>query len=164
MNGIFDGYEPEPIKKRIVPEGDYTVKVKNVTFQTMHKDGEPDTAYIRVECVINYEGFPEVSIFITKNKSFNSVLTAFYDTFGIQRGDFNFNNWMNKIGVVRIKHKQKGEFTNMDPQFILDENGYAHHQTGNAGGNVQNQPMPQQVNTVSNMFGGDEDQFGNIPF
>ena len=157
MTGIFEGYEPEPIKKRIVPEGDYTVKVKNVTFNTMKKDGEADTAYIRVECVINYEGFPEVSIFITKNKSFNSVLTAFYDTFGIQRGDYNFNNWMNRCGVIRIKHKQKGEYVNMDPQFILDDAGYAHHKSENAGGNVQNQPMPQQVNAINNAFAIDDD-------
>lgn len=121
---MWENYKAEPIKPNTVKEeGIYTVKIMNVSQNTMQKDGK-DAQYIKADCMINADGFPSIALFITEGRSFNSVATAFFDTFGIPRGDFTFNDWIGKKGKIRISLKKKGEFLNMVPTYLLDENGY----------------------------------------
>lgn len=125
MNGWIDDYHEEAIKPNIVDhEGNYQLKIAGAKTGSFEgKNGEPAKRYFQVDCIINAPGFPHVSIFLTEGKNFNAVATAFFDTFGIQYGNFNYNTWINLKGWMRIELKQKGEYINMDPRYILDENG-----------------------------------------
>jgi hypothetical protein len=50
-----------------------------------------------------------VKVYIVKNEYFNRNMTAFFDSFGIERGNFNSLEWINALGAA---------------EFGLDENGY----------------------------------------
>lgn len=117
----FDTYHEESIKPRRVPkDGDYYCMVLGVKFGNT-KEG---ARYTQIICKIKSEGEPRVSIFLTEGDNFNSKATAFFDTFGIERGDDNTANWIGKRGYLHISLVQKDGYTNMQPSFILNEDGY----------------------------------------
>ena len=142
MNGWIDGYQEEAIKPNIVErEGNYQLKITGTKTGSFDgKNGEANKRYFQVDYMINAPGYPHVSVFLTEGKNFNAVATAFFDTFGINYGNFNFNSWTGHKGWMRIELKQKGEYINMDPRYILDENGRVMRA-------VETQPAPLQQPT-----------------
>lgn len=152
--GWVDTYHEEAITPNVVDhEGNYQLKVKQCFIDEIKpKEGtnEGSKKYFRIECIINAPGYPTVSIFLTEGPKFNQHATAFFDTFGIPHGDFNSNNWVNRVGWMRIELKRKGEYVNMEPRYILDENGH-----------VMQPSMQNQVPTQPALR---EDQYGDIPF
>lgn len=125
MSGWIDDYREEAIKPNIVEhEGNYQLKVAGAKIGSFEgKNGEASKRYYQVDCIINAPGFPHVSIFLTEGNSFNAVATAFFDTFGIAYGNFNYSSWTGHKGWMYIGLKKKGEYTNMEPRYILDDNG-----------------------------------------
>lgn len=51
----------------------------------------------------------KVKAYIVKNEKFNRNMTNFFDSFGIERGDFNSLGWVGAVGAA---------------EFDTDENGY----------------------------------------
>ena len=146
----FEDYNEEPLRANIVPkEGIYLCKISEILQGTMD-DGK---RYVQVKCLIKSEGTPIVSIFLTEGNNFNGNLTAFYDTFNIERGNMNIESWKEKRGYLKICLVKKGEYTNMVPRYILDENGYVKHQ--------QSQ---QSAPAAAPSFNNNLDQLGDIPF
>lgn len=146
----FEDYVSEPLRANIVPkEGIYLCKINEIVQGTMD-DGK---RYVQVKCLIKCEGTPVVSIFLTEGNNFNGNLTAFYDTFNIERGNMSIETWKDKRGYLKICLVKKGEYTNMVPRYILDENGYVKHPQGQ-------QPIP----TAAPSFNDNLDQLGDIPF
>ncbi len=47
-----------------------------------------------------------------------------FDTFCIARGDWNTEGWRGKRGFMHIRLRQKDGYLNMEPEFILDDEGY----------------------------------------
>lgn len=146
----FEDYNAEPLRANIVPkEGIYLCKISEIV-QGQMDDGK---RYVQVKCLIKSEGIPVVSIFLTEGNNFNGNLTAFYDTFNIERGNMNVESWKDKRGYLKISLVKKGEYTNMVPRYILDENGYVKSPQGQ-------QPAPAAVPS----FNDNLDQLGDIPF
>ena len=50
----------------------------------------------------------KIAHYIVKNKYFNANITEFFDSFGIERGDFNFLTWPGAIGAGRLKEDENG--------------------------------------------------------
>lgn len=147
----FEDYNAEPLRANIVPkEGIYLCKISEIV-QGQMDDGK---RYVQVKCLIKSEGTPVVSIFLTEGNNFNGNLTAFYDTFNIERGNMNVESWKDKRGYLKISLVKKGEYTNMVPRYILDENGYVKHPQGQ-------QPAPA---AAVPSFNDNLDQLGDIPF
>lgn len=145
----FEDYNAEPLRANIVPrEGIYLCKISDVV-QGQMDDGK---RYVQVKCLVKSEGTPVVSIFLTEGNNFNGNLTAFYDTFSIDRGNMHTDSWKEKRGYLKICLVKKGEYTNMVPRYILDENGYVKHPQ-----NQQPAPTPEPSFT-------NNDQFEDIPF
>lgn len=157
----FEDYIPDAIRANIVPkEGIYLCKIAEITTGTMD-DGK---RYTQVKCLIKSEGNPMVSIFLTEGNNFNGNLTAFFDTFQIPRNEYNFDAWKDKRGYLKINLVKKGEYTNMVPRYILDENGYVKRPSAN-----QQQTQRQEPQHQAPQFSGYEgnnsiDDFGDIPF
>lgn len=157
-------YTPEAIRANTVKaEGIYQLKVMNVKTGSMKpKNGEQyGKKYFQVECIINAEGYPKVSVFLTEGPGFNGEATAFFDTFGIRRGNFNAEEWRDHIGLMFIKLETKDGYTNMRPRYNLDANGnYINPNT------QQQSPAPQYQpqNTSQPQYQQQEDSFGDIPF
>lgn len=117
----FESYKQESIKPRRVPhDGDYLCMVIGVKFGNT-KDG---ARYTQITCKIKSDGEPRVSLFLTEGDNFNAKATAFYDTFGIDRGNENTKSWIGKKGYLHIALVQKDGYTNMQPSYILNEDGY----------------------------------------
>lgn len=159
-NGWATGYQPEAIKPNIVErEGIYQLKVMSVkpgTIQPKDPSRETEKRYFQVECIINAPGQPKVSIFLTEGPNFNAHATAFFDTFSIQRGDFNSQNWVNHVGYMKIELKKKGEYTNMEPRYLLDANGFVTKPNMSAPQQAYSQPMQPSA--------PQGDMLGDIPF
>lgn len=148
---IAQSYKPAPMQSNSVPkEGNYWVKVNEAKDGT-DKNGRD---YIQVDCIVNCEGKPHIKLFISNDGN----ATAFFDTFGIPRGDFNYFNWKEKRGMIRINLRKNGEYTNMVPLYILDENGFVIQQKRAPD---QQQVTPQQV--AAAMGGGEIYQDDGFP-
>lgn len=140
----FSSYKPEGIKAGIVEkEGNYLLKIEHVTQDSM-QDG---TQYIKVDCVIKAPGYPRLNLFLTEGRNFNAISTAFFDTFGIERGNFIFNSWIGHKGTIKITLKQKGEYTNMVPHYLVNEDGFVVPQQGQQMQQPAQPPMQQQTYT-----------------
>lgn len=98
----FNDYKEEPILPKAV-EGRYETKINDIQPGNM-KDGTPFT---RVDLIINAQGYPHVSLFLTSGANFNAHFTAFCDTFGIPRGNSNFESWKGKKGWLDISIVEK---------------------------------------------------------
>lgn len=124
MAWVNDFHE-EAIKPNIVEkEGIYQLKINEVTTDKIPAKGnEPEKKYFKADCIINAPGFPHVSVFLTEGRNFNAHATAFFDTFQIPYGDFNSQDWIGHVGWMQILLKKNGEYLNMEPRYILDDNG-----------------------------------------
>lgn len=156
--GYFGNYSQQAIQKGYVEnEGDYEVMILGT------KDGvTPDGAnYKQVMCKINAPGEPRISIFLTEGRNFDGNFTAFCDTFGLPRGDTNFNNWTAKRGWIHIMLTKKDGFTNMVPRWLLGDDGYVVRR-----GQQQNfqQPAQQQAQSYGQTTQSQEEEWGDIPF
>ncbi len=150
---IGENYTAEPIKAAIVErEGDYQLKVTEVTMGKT-KD---NLQYYRIKCLINATGFPEVSVFLTEGLKFNSNATAFFDTFDIERGNFDTNSWIGHKGYMHIQLKQGEKYMNMIPLYILDDNGWVKKASGS------NQSF-QPTERAGNYTKSESSSSGNIP-
>lgn len=127
MSGWVDTYQPAAFQPRIVEtEGDYRLKIESVTTGTM--DAKPDKnegpkRYYKVECCINAKGYPHVSIFITEGKNFDATATAFFDTFGIQYGNWNIEQWRGHEGNMHISLFEKNGYKDQRATYILNSDG-----------------------------------------
>ena len=157
----FGTYQAEPIRAKIVPnEGIYLCKIGDITFGKTNDGAE----YTRIDCVINSDGFPHVSIFLTDGESFNSMATAFYDTFEIQRGNQDVESWKGKHGYLDIRFKMKDGFKNMIPYFIKDSEGWVIGPDGKRKVNQvqaasQMYGMPPAAEKAQESYGGESQNF-----
>lgn len=156
--GYYESYQAQPVRYNLVPnEGRYQIKIDKVM------ESEPGTSprYTRIDCVINADGRPHISLFLTEGQNFNGNATAFFDTFGITRGNFDYNSWLGIKGWIDITFKKKDGFTNMVPHYILNEEGYVVRPGNNYGNNGS-----QQVKAQSQPYKAPESQElpDDIPF
>lgn len=157
----FEDYSPSCLRANVVPkEGIYLTKISDITQGTMD-DGR---RYVQVKCTINCEGNPVVSLFLTEGGNFNGNLTAFFDTFGIERGNFNFDAWINKRGYLKILLQKKGEYMNMNPRYILNEDGFVVKPNNTQNQNYSNPQHAQQSAQNSFAQNNSDDIPDFIPF
>lgn len=161
---FVEDYQPENIKPNIVDhEGEYNLRVENVEFGRIEakNPGEAEKRYYRADCIIAFNGYPHVSIFLTEGPRFSAEATAFFDTFGIPRGNWNIETWRGHEGRMKIELRKKGEYTNMVPRYLLGPDGYVQK-------NVPQQQMQQSYNASpmqqQNYGAPDEGTLGDIPF
>ena len=158
-------YQPEAITPNMVErEGDYMLKIMETTtgvISAKPERNESEKRYYRVECIIGARGYPKISIFLTEGKNFNSIATAFFDTFGIAYGNWNTEQWKGLEGAMHISITEKNGRKEMFPTYIVDGNGRVVRRMAPQSQPMSApQPMPQQVP----MGNGNFDQLGDIPF
>lgn len=159
--GYFNNYQEAAIQAGYVDhEGDYEIMILG-TQEGSTNDG---TAFMRVMCKVNAPGEPPISIFLTDGKNFNGNFTAFCDTFGLPRGNTDFQSWRGKRGIVHINLVKKDGFTNMIPRWILDEHGYVVRNGHNAAPQKNYQQQPAQQQPYGSTTQSQEDEWGDIPF
>lgn len=95
-------YVPEEAP-RLSP-GDYRCEVVGVE-ETVSKAGNP----MIVVTVMPNGSTIKIKHYMVKNQYFNRNITEFFDSFGIERGDFNLLGWVGAVGAAK---------------FVKDENDY----------------------------------------
>lgn len=151
---FVEDYNPQPIKASIVKaEGEYQLKIESVEYgKFTNEKTQSEKRYFKVNCIINAEGFPKVAVFLTEGPSFDGEATAFFDTFGIPRNNWQYETWKGHTGRMFIALKQKGEYLNMIPRYLLDDAGYVR------------KAQSFSAQPTESFGGGNDDQLGDIPF
>ena len=110
----MNDYKPEEYSKSFdVADGDHVVVIYKVENK-VSKNGSHmhEVTYM----VKDSNGVPFIDR-IVEGEYYNKNMTRFFDAFHIQRGDFNFNNWLNKKAYAHFEHKQE-TFTNSNGQQV----------------------------------------------
>lgn len=95
----FQGFE-------IIPEGKHRVRINNVVPETS-KSGN-DMIKLTLDVSGHKGKLFHYIVFHTeqeKKKYTHTNLFYIFSSFGIQKGDMDYNNWLNKAGACHIKHE-----------------------------------------------------------
>ena len=105
-----------------LPEGKYRVRIKEADKAKSSKGNDMLILQLEVsgstKILYHY-----ITFMPDKAEMTNRMLTAFFDSFkDISEGDFNMNNWIGKIGAVKIKHEEyNGEMSEKISYFIASD-------------------------------------------
>ena len=99
----WSDYTPDEGGSRL-EAGDYRCVVTDVE-DTVSKAGNP----MIVVTVMPNGSTIKIKHYMVKNQYFNRNITEFFDSFGIERGDFNLPGWVGAVGAAK---------------FVKDENDY----------------------------------------
>lgn len=155
-------------RKAITPgnvdqDGDYEVTIIGTKQGELTND-RGKQRYVQVECSVAHKNNPKISIFLTEGPSFDGNFTAFCDTFGISPNCKTFDEWKGKRGWIHIVLKQKGDFINMIPRWILGDDNYVLEDVRRAANGGTASQVQQQAAAVQNTFGATDEELGDIPF
>ncbi len=105
---FMNNYVPEEKKGFDIPDGDYRVRILKAENATAKSGLNMHVITLQVE------GSKEHYLhFICEGDFYNRTMTAFFDAFGIQRGNFNFSSWAGKVTAAHFEHKSR-KFTGND--------------------------------------------------
>lgn len=102
MENSSNGYTPEEVKR--IGTGDYRCSVVAVD-KTQTKESHLPMYVITVQ--INGSR-AKVKYYLVENAYFNRNATSFFDSFGIERGDFNTLGWVGAIGAGKFVENERG--------------------------------------------------------
>lgn len=87
-----------------IPEGDYRVKISEVTYQTF-SNGKPGYEITLEVSGYNNKLWHYITIDYQDTKKTNQRLGSFFNSFGITNYDLeDYENWLGRDGAVRVKH------------------------------------------------------------
>jgi hypothetical protein len=98
----WNDYKPEEGSR--LGAGDYRCVVVDVEEATSKTSGLP----MIVITVQPNGSSAKVKQYIVKNEYFNRNMTSFFDSFGIERGDFNMLGWVGAVGAAKFAEDENG--------------------------------------------------------
>jgi len=121
---MFTHYKPVESTEQL-PVGNYEAKIVKVE----HKQSERGVEYLNVRFEIkdHLGAVPDRATIFAEPKdakyleSYNRDLTLFFDTFGIERGNLNWDEWVGHTGTVTVYPKDDGSGYNTISHFPLTE-------------------------------------------
>ncbi|HCJ37849.1 MAG TPA: hypothetical protein DHV37_05930 [Erysipelotrichaceae bacterium] len=99
-------FKREERKFEVLPEGQYRVRIKSAD-KAVSKNGN-DMLVLQFEVSGSKTILYHYIVFMNdKPEITNRMLTQFFDSFkDIPEGDFNMQNWVGKVGAVKVKHEE----------------------------------------------------------
>lgn len=104
---MWDYKRDESRTFKLIPEGDYRIRVKSVE-KAVSKDSGNDMLSLQFE-VSGKSGllFHHIAFLKDRPEVTNRMLTSFFDSFAqIADGDFNLDGWVGKVGACHVKHEE----------------------------------------------------------
>lgn len=146
MNNFGYGYQP--LESNSLPAGIYQARITKCEY----RDAK---GYTILDVYVDIQGHPNAkpdrfSFFDRpgnnepdKQRGWDYSMTQFFDSFHINRGDFNILNWRGRNGFVRVVQRKDSNYMDMYP-YLPKEN----EQGGQAAqqGQQQRSQQPQQQN------------------
>lgn len=89
----------------IIPVGDHRVRIDEIKERESRSTGYP-----MLEITLAVSGFSSrLWFYLVFNRAepdkTNRALGSIFDSFGIQPGNLNIRDWVNKVGGARVKHE-----------------------------------------------------------
>lgn len=115
-------YESEDYKEntfKVLPEGDYRVRIEDVEDQTFKSGNEG------LKITMSVSGSNTTLwyylVFLTHNKEFtNQKIGELLDSFAIDKSDFgNLQVWRGKVGAAKIVHEEYNGYTNPKIKYLI---------------------------------------------
>ena len=99
-------FKREETKFEVLPEGVYRVRIKSAD-KAVSKNGN-DMLVLQFEVSGSKTILYHYIVFMNDRPEItNRMLTSFFDSFkDIEEGDFNMQNWIGKVGAVKVKHDE----------------------------------------------------------
>ena len=87
-----------------IPVGDHRVRIASAEEQTSSKGKQ------MIALTLNVSGYNSTIwhyiVFMPENQKLtNQKLGEFWNSFGIQQGNFNLQSWVGKVGAAKVKHE-----------------------------------------------------------
>ena len=98
----WSDYKPEESAQ--IEAGNHRVVVTAVEETTSKTSGNP----MLVITVQPNGSKINIKNYIVKNEYFNRNITQFFDSFGIDRGDFNLQTWIGAVGAAKLAEDENG--------------------------------------------------------
>lgn len=99
---VWDDYKAEEVE-RIKP-GNHRVTIIDVKETMSKSSGNP-----MIVVTVQPSGSNlKIKNYIVKNDYFNRNVTSLFDSFGIERGNFNFLSWIGAVGAARLAEDENG--------------------------------------------------------
>lgn len=91
---------------RPIPAGDYRVRIASAEEQVSSAGNQ------MIKLVLNVSGYNSTIwhwiVFMPDRKELtNQKLGEFWNSFGIQQGNFNLQSWVGKVGAAKVKHESR---------------------------------------------------------
>lgn len=123
-----------------VGAGDHRFEVVSAEESISKSSGKP---MIVVEVKPNGAQFTVKSYFV-QNEYFNRNMTQFFDSTGIEEGNFNFVTWVGAVGAARFKEDEQGY---LKVGYFLDK-----HRAEKIPAWIGDMPERQTVTTIGDGF------------
>lgn len=105
INWNFDSnmYDEQSFKP--IPVGDHRVRIASAEEQISGSGRQ------MIKLVLEVSGYNSTIwhfvVFMPENQKLtNQKLGEFFNSFGIQQGNFNLNSWVGKVGAAKVKHEE----------------------------------------------------------
>ena len=115
-------YESDDYKEntfKVLPEGDYRVRIEDVEEQTFKSGNEG----LKITMSVSGSNTTlwHYIVFMTHNKEFtNQKIGELLDSFAIDKSDFgNLQVWRGKVGAAKIVHEEYNGYTNPKIKYLI---------------------------------------------
>ena len=104
VNWNFNAADYEEQSFKPIPIGDHRVRIASAEEQTSNSGRQ------MIKLVLDVSGYSSTIwhfiVFMPENQKLtNQKLGELWNSFGIQQGNFNLNNWVGKVGAAKVKHE-----------------------------------------------------------
>jgi len=113
MFSNYDYKKYNPTAVELPPPGRYTVSIEEAS-NTYSKAGN---TMIKVVFLLNGKN-TKIFHYFVDNEYIQRKLDQFYNSFGIQPGNFELQSWLGKTGDVQIVHEEQNNYKNARIQYF----------------------------------------------
>ena len=104
VNWNFNAADYEEQSFKPIPIGDHRVRIASVEEQTSGSGRQ------MIKLVLDVSGYSSTIwhfiVFMPENQKLtNQKLGELFNSFGIQQGNFNLQQWIGKVGAAKVKHE-----------------------------------------------------------
>lgn len=150
---FMNDYRPEEKQTFDVSDGDHLTKIVKAE-NAFSKSG----LQMHVITLLVQGANAPYLHYVVEGDKYNLNMTRVFDAFKIARGNFNFNQWLNKTAVAHFEHREE-KFRGQDGlEHTSNRSHLLYFHNGN--GNAPKAEIPEQVRTVQKADEFPED----IPF
>lgn len=101
----FNSNEYEETSFKPIPVGDHRVRIASAEEQTSGKGNQ------MIKLILDVSGHNSTIwhylVFMPDNQKLtNQKLGEFFNSFGIQQGNFDLRTWVGKVGAAKVKHEE----------------------------------------------------------